>query len=444
MAGSSSRRTTPQRARPRFSPCAIAGACSLVATALAQPAPTSDAGPTSERGVRSGVGVTDHGTTRRTGPRVLTLQQAPPGDRRGGELRREEWPRSTARWLEGRYVERRAAAFPHLGLNASAGRRTTTPASRTSSRTHPRGSFSHSSRSRQDVRLGQVHAEPGALPPGGRVGRGDPRRQVGRSPPATTSSGASTSRPARCDGGFLRRAAREGVRGDPRRQTVEQRATGILDETRGNGTRSALQPTTTSSRLRSRWPTLGPTPSAPPTPCARPAKAALPACPRRIDGGRHRRCSRPRWRRHRATKERLLAGRFPAAPAGACDERPHPGPRPDGARQEYETGALRRPAALDPPGRVTASKNVEVFDQSSRGKTWNLGLVTLVSGFFDGLKTRAKVAQAEATSGRPSSPRSSFRDGIALEVRLAVDQAAKSAEIGAGPLEHGGPGGKAP
>jgi HAE1 family hydrophobic/amphiphilic exporter-1 len=89
-------------------------------------------------------------------------------------------------------------------------------------------------------------------------------------------------------------------------------------------------------------------------------------------------------------------------------------------------GAYDRPR-LDLQG-AYGVKNVEVFDQSSRGKTWNLGLV-LSFPFFDGLKTRAKVAQARSDVRTTELAEKQLRDGIALEVRLAVDQAAKSAEI---------------
>jgi len=89
-------------------------------------------------------------------------------------------------------------------------------------------------------------------------------------------------------------------------------------------------------------------------------------------------------------------------------------------------GAYDRPR-LDLQGGY-GIKNVEVFDESSRGKTWNLGLV-LSFPFFDGLKTRAKVAEAKSDLRTTELAEKQLRDGIALEVRLAVDQAAKSAEI---------------
>ncbi|OYV97111.1 MAG: RND transporter [Acidobacteria bacterium 21-70-11] len=73
-------------------------------------------------------------------------------------------------------------------------------------------------------------------------------------------------------------------------------------------------------------------------------------------------------------------------------------------------------------------KDLTIMDQSSRGKTWSAGLV-LSFPFFDGLKTRAQVAQARSDVRTNELAEAQLRDSIALEVRVAVDAAARSAEI---------------
>ncbi len=73
-------------------------------------------------------------------------------------------------------------------------------------------------------------------------------------------------------------------------------------------------------------------------------------------------------------------------------------------------------------------KGLTIMDQSSRGKTWSAGLV-LSFPFFDGWKTRAQVAQARSDVRTSELAEAQLRDSIALEVRVAVDAAARSAEI---------------
>ncbi len=73
-------------------------------------------------------------------------------------------------------------------------------------------------------------------------------------------------------------------------------------------------------------------------------------------------------------------------------------------------------------------KDLTIMDQSSRGKTWSAGLV-LSFPFFDGLKTRAQVAQARSDVRTNELAEAQLRDSIALEVRVAVDATARSAEI---------------
>ncbi len=73
-------------------------------------------------------------------------------------------------------------------------------------------------------------------------------------------------------------------------------------------------------------------------------------------------------------------------------------------------------------------KDLTIMDQSSRGKTWSAGLV-LSFPFFDGWKTRAQVAQARSDVRTSELAEAQLRDSIALEVRVAVDAAARSAEI---------------
>ncbi len=73
-------------------------------------------------------------------------------------------------------------------------------------------------------------------------------------------------------------------------------------------------------------------------------------------------------------------------------------------------------------------KGLTIMDQSSRGRTWSAGLVVSFP-FFDGLKTRAQVAQARSDLRTAELAEAQLRDSIALQVRAAVDAAARSGEI---------------
>jgi HAE1 family hydrophobic/amphiphilic exporter-1 len=73
-------------------------------------------------------------------------------------------------------------------------------------------------------------------------------------------------------------------------------------------------------------------------------------------------------------------------------------------------------------------QGVDVLGESSRGKTWSAGL-TLSFPFFDGLKTRARVAEARSDLHTMELGEAQLRDSIALEVRTVVDAATEAAEI---------------
>jgi HAE1 family hydrophobic/amphiphilic exporter-1 len=89
-------------------------------------------------------------------------------------------------------------------------------------------------------------------------------------------------------------------------------------------------------------------------------------------------------------------------------------------------GAGDRPR-LDLQGSY-GTRQLDILSQASSGKTWSAGVV-LTFPFFDGLKTRAKVAQAKSDVETARLNEAQLRDSIALEVRTAVDQVTESAEI---------------
>jgi HAE1 family hydrophobic/amphiphilic exporter-1 len=89
-------------------------------------------------------------------------------------------------------------------------------------------------------------------------------------------------------------------------------------------------------------------------------------------------------------------------------------------------GAGDRPR-LDLQGSY-GTRQLDILSQASSGKTWSAGVV-LSFPFFDGLKTRAKVAQAKSDVRSTEIADAKLRNGIALEVRTAVDQVSESAEI---------------
>ena len=381
----------------------------FVAPALAQPSPTATPGPTLNE-VRSGVG--DGPRTADHEPRLLTLDQALAiaADKNYDVKKAEEY----RRWLEARYVEERAAAFPHLALSASAGRYY--DASQQDFYKGIPAEFQPLIAYQQDARLGQVTLNQ-ALFTWGQVG--------------AAIRGAKW---ALATGHDQLRRFQQAVRRDVTAafydvllakefaaitsKTVEQRRR-HLDETQK---RYALGTATDYDVLS--------------------AEVALAnARPDAISAANTVRTARERLRFLLAEEDEVDATgtleaevapppRYEDVLADAFAHRPELATSDHTRRAELEivkiNGAYDRPR-LDLQGGYGV-KNVEVFDQSSRGKTWNLGLV-LSFPFFDGLKTRAKVAEAKSDLRTTELAEKQLRDGIALEVRLAVDQAAKSAEI---------------
>jgi len=381
----------------------------LVASALAQPAPAVTVGAAlSEIQLGGGDGprTTDHG------PRILTLEQALAiaADKNYDVKKAEEY----RRWLEARYVEERAAAFPHLALNASAGRYY--DASQQDFYKGIPAEFQPLIAYQQDARSGQVTLNQ-ALFTWGQVG--------------AAIRGAKW---ALATGDDQLRRFQQAVRRDVTAafydvllakefaaitsKTVEQRQR-HLDETQK---RYALGTATDYDVLS--------------------AEVALAnARPDAISAANTVRTARERLRFLLAEEDDVDATgaleaevapppRYEDVLADAFAHRPELATSDHTRRAEMEivkiNGAYDRPR-LDLQGGY-GIKNVEVFDESSRGKTWNLGLV-LSFPFFDGLKTRAKVAEAKSDLRTTELAEKQLRDGIALEVRLAVDQAAKSAEI---------------
>ena len=65
---------------------------------------------------------------------------------------------------------------------------------------------------------------------------------------------------------------------------------------------------------------------------------------------------------------------------------------------------------------------------SSDGTTWNAGLFATIP-IFDGWRTKGRVAQARADLSRLSLDESKLHDGVALQVREAVDAVGEASEI---------------
>jgi HAE1 family hydrophobic/amphiphilic exporter-1 len=65
---------------------------------------------------------------------------------------------------------------------------------------------------------------------------------------------------------------------------------------------------------------------------------------------------------------------------------------------------------------------------SSSGTTWNAAIVATVP-LFDGMRTKGRVAQARSDVARATLDEASARDGIAVEVRTAVDALREASEI---------------
>jgi len=345
-------------------------------------------------------------------PRVLTLDQALAiAAAKNYDIKKAEEYR---RYLDARYVEERAAAFPHLALNASAGRYY--DASQQDFFKGIPAEFQALIAFQQDMRYGQVTLSQAVFTWG----------QVG-----AAIRGAKW---ALATGDDQLRSFQQAVRRDVTAafydvllakefatitsRTVEERQR-HLDESQK---RYALGTATDYDVLS--------------------AEVALAnARPDAISAANAVRTARERLRF-------LLAEERDVDAAGVLETGIQPPPgyeavlaeafahRPELAESEHTrraelelvriNGAYDRPR-LDLQG-AYGVKSVEVLDQSSRGKTWNLGLV-LSFPFFDGLKTRARVAEAKSDLRTTELAEKQLRDSIALEVRLAVDQALKSAEI---------------
>ena len=377
--------------------------------ALAQPAQGATVSSTSTE-LRLGGGAGPR--TPDPGPRLLTLDQALAlAAEKNYDVKKAEEYR---RWLEARYVEERAAAFPHLALTASAGRYYDA-GQQDFFKSIPE-EFQALIAFQQDVRTGQVTLNQ-ALFTWGQVG--------------AAIRGAKW---ALATGDDQLRRFQQAVRRDVTAafydvllakefaaitaQTVEQRQR-HLDETEK---RYALGTATEYDVLS--------------------AEVALAnARPDAISAANAVRTVRERMRFLLAEEGEVDAtGRLETevAPAPgyenvlttAIAHRPELAASDHTRRAQMElvkiNGAYDRPR-LDLQG-AYGVKKLEIFDQGSRGKTWNLGLVFSFP-FFDGLKTRAKVAQAKSDVRTTELAEKQLRDGIALEVRLAVDQAQKSGEI---------------
>jgi len=389
---------------------ALAGTLAA-APALAQmPQGTPGVATAAAGGMQLGAGAGPPATDR--GPRVLTLEQALTiAAEKNYDVKKAEEYRH---WLEARYVEERAAAFPHLALSGSAGRYYDA-----SPQDFYQGipeEFRALIAFQQDVRSGQVTLSQAVFTWG----------QVG-----AAIRGAKW---ALATGDDQLRRFQQAVRRDVTAafydvllakefaaitsKTVEQRQR-HLDETQK---RYALGTATDYDALA--------------------AEVALAnARPDAISAANTVRTARERLRFLLAEEDEVDATgalQTEVAPpptyedvlAAALAHRPELAVSDHTRRAQMElvkiNGAYDRPR-LDLQG-AYGVKNVEIFDQSSRGRTWNLGLV-LSFPFFDGLKTRAKVAQATSDLRTTELAEKQLRDGITLEVRLAVDQALKSAEI---------------
>ena len=125
----------------------------------------------------------------------------------------------------------------------------------------------------------------------------------------------------------------------------------------------------------------------------------------------------------------------PAAPYEGVLERALSS-RPELAELDHQRKAMRElekvyGAADRPRLELRASygwMGLDVGDLTTSGKTWNAGLY-LSFPMFDGLRTRAQVARARSEVASLEISGTKLREGIALEVRTAVDAVAEAAEI---------------
>ncbi len=397
---------------------AAAGAAALLAVALlgssfappalAQPAPNATIAPLTDLQLGAGNGP----RTPEPGPRLLTLDQALTiAAEKNYDVKKAEEYR---RWLSARYVEERAAALPHLAVGASAGRYY--DAGQQDFFKDLPAEFRALVAFQQDVRSAQVTLNQAVFTWG----------QVG-----AAMRGAKW---ALATGDDQLRRFQQAVRRDVTAafydvllakefasitgETVDQRQR-HLEETRK---RYALGTATDYDVLS--------------------AEVALAnARPDAISAVNTVRTARERLRFLLAEDGEVDATgtlqtevapppKYEDVIADALAHRPELATSDHTRRAQMElvkiNGANDRPR-LDLQG-AYGVKNLQVFDQSSRGKTWSTALVFSFP-FFDGLKTRARVTQAKSDLRTMELGEAQLRDGISLEVRLAVDQAAKSAEI---------------
>ncbi len=74
------------------------------------------------------------------------------------------------------------------------------------------------------------------------------------------------------------------------------------------------------------------------------------------------------------------------------------------------------------------ARSLGLASLSSTGKTWNAAVVATMP-LFDGQRTKGRVAQAQIDVSRLTLDELKLRDGVALEVRVAVNAAQEAAEI---------------
>jgi outer membrane protein TolC len=73
-------------------------------------------------------------------------------------------------------------------------------------------------------------------------------------------------------------------------------------------------------------------------------------------------------------------------------------------------------------------KSLALKTLSSSGTNWNAGLFATVP-IFDGFRTKGRIAEAQADLARLTLDELKLREGIALEVRIAVDAVREASEI---------------
>jgi HAE1 family hydrophobic/amphiphilic exporter-1 len=387
---------------------ALAGSL-LVAPALAQPAPTVTAGATVTE-LRLGGG--NGARTPEPGPRVLTLDQvlAIASEKNLDIKKAEEY----LRWLQARYVEERAAAFPHLALDGNVMRNYDN-----SQQDFFQGvpeEFRALIAFQQDIRSAQVTLKQ-ALFTWGQVG--------------AAIRGAKWAMDAGDD--QLRRF-QQAVRRDVSAafydvllakelsaiaaQNLEQKQHHLEEARR----RAAIGTVTDYDVLAAEV-------------------AVANARPDVIRTSNLVRSARERLRFILAEEGEVdvtgsLATRVaeqPSYESVLADALSH---RPELAEIEHARQVrleLVKIYGADDKPRLDLQagygiRNIDILNQSSRGKTWNAG-ISFSFPFFDGLKTSARVAQAKSDLETTRLSEAQLRDSVTLEVRTVVDAALQAAEI---------------